>query len=73
MHVEKQVFVGSKEANREVNKIVVSEYEAKVLNCLDETIMDVAEKVKKEEIVTDGYADAVKALATLVEARAKLV
>ena len=40
---------------------------------VDETIKSVCAKVKEPDLCPDEYADAVKALAALVEARAKLI
>lgn len=42
------------------------------LKILDETIISICKNVKDENAAADNYAETVKALASLVEARAKL-
>lgn len=43
-----------------------------VIECVDETIKNVCKVIDKREVMPDFYADTVKALAALVEVRAKL-
>lgn len=43
-----------------------------VLKEVDETIVLLCKKVRQDQVMSGNYAETVKALATLVEARAKL-
>ena len=55
------------------SSVQISLDEATVIENVDKTIIAVSEKIQKNEILPDKYADTVKALATLVEARAELI
>lgn len=65
MNKEINLFVNGKE----ISNVQISLDEATIIDSIDKTIIAVSEKIQ----VGDLYADAVKALAALVEARAKLV
>lgn len=58
---------------KEISSVQISLNEATVINNIDKTIIAVSEKIQKNEIFPGEYADTVKALATLVEARAELI
>ena len=58
---------------KEISSVQISLDEATVIENVDKTIITVSEKIQKNEILQDKYADTVKALATLVEARAELI
>lgn len=58
---------------KEVSSAQISLDEAMVIDCVNKTIIAVSEKIQGEELLEEHYADTVKALAALVEARAKLL
>lgn len=55
-----------------MNGLTIQKRDA-LVDKVDETIESVCEKVKRDDLCPGEYADAVKALAALVEARARLV
>lgn len=69
MNKEINLFVNGKE----ISNVQISLDEATIIDSIDKTIIAVSEKIQGNDLYEEGYADTVKALAALVEARAKLI
>ncbi len=59
------------EIKEDKNQNIETDFE--IVKEIDKTVKDVCEKIQKKEALYEDYADIVKALALLVEARARLV